>query len=382
MSSGDRVVETIVSSERKGVKSGSHRGGVKGEVLAQEASSLSHRFENLALESREGPDRESVPHHRAKGRGGRPRNDNVATAGASDPAPKRHVDASREPTDGTSREQPSATQPSPSGGAHGQRDRRRQGRGGAARHDKYDKDEDYSGGGGGGLAYPPGKGMSKLKVPRVNTETFVASHEPVGMRIVVDVASARRSVRLTVRDVLYAPCVFNRPGDERLYDQLVGEIRHCHVPEATLLKSWHGDSHWIADDSTGWKRDCPTFTAVVKRLQDFLGMTVNATRFNWYTDTSEWKPFHHDAAAVKPHMAKTQNFTAAVSFGATRDAAFENAATKVVVSMPQPNGSIYCFSRDTNILWRHGILQEKEVRQEGRISIIAWGWVDQDEVDE
>ena len=22
-------------------------------------------------------------------------------------------------------------------------------------------------------------------------------------------------------------------------------------------------------------------------------------RFNWYRDSSEWKPFHHDAAAVK-----------------------------------------------------------------------------------
>ena len=252
-----------------------------------------------------------------------------------------------------------------------------------SRREAKTKDDDYDSQPhkGGGLSYPPGEGMSKLKVPRVNTETFKPSHKPVDMRVVVDVASVRRSVPLSVRDVYYAPCVFAKPGDDKLYDKLVQEIQHCHVPEVNLLKSWHGDSHWIADDSTGWKRDCPTFTSVVKRLQDFLGMTVNATRFNWYKDTSEWKPYHHDAAAVKPHMAKTQNFTAAVSFGATRDAAFEDAATKVVVSMPQPNGSVYCFSRDTNILWRHGILQEKAVRQEGRISIIAWGWVDQEEAD-
>lgn len=31
--------------------------------------------------------------------------------------------------------------------------------------------------------------------------------------------------------------------------------------------------------------------------------------------------------------------------------------------------------RDTNILWKHGILQEKEARPEGRISVIAWGWI-------
>ena len=43
-----------------------------------------------------------------------------------------------------------------------------------------------------------------------------------------------------------------------------------------------------------------------------------ATRFNWYRNTSEWKPFHHDAAAMKPDKARTQNFTVAVSFGCER----------------------------------------------------------------
>lgn len=223
--------------------------------------------------------------------------------------------------------------------------------------------------------------MSKLQVPRVNTQTFRPSHKPVDMRVVVDADPRKRSTTIGVRDVLFCPCAFNRPEDANLYERLTAELEHCKVPQDSLLKSWHGDTHWIGDDSTGWKKDCPTFTAVVQRLQEYLGMTVNATRFNLYTDTSEWKPFHHDAAGVKPHMAKTQNFTAGVSFGATRDAAFEDAATKVVISFPLPNGSIYCFSRDTNILWRHGILQEKETRKEGRISIIAWGWVDQVEAD-
>ncbi len=50
---------------------------------------------------------------------------------------------------------------------------------------------------------------------------------------------------------------------------------------------------------------------------------------NWYRSTDEWKPFHHDAAAMKPAMAEKQNFTVAVSFGGERDAAFEHAQTKV-----------------------------------------------------
>lgn len=201
------------------------------------------------------------------------------------------------------------------------------------------------------------------------------------MRVVVDVDPNHLSVPVTVRDVLYAPCIFNRPGDDKLYDKLAQEMDRCTIPERDLLKSWHGDSHWIADDSTGWKKQCPTFTAVVDRIRKYFDMDIKATRFNWYKDTSEWKPYHHDAAAVKPDKAKTQNFTVGVSFGATRVAAFEDARTKTTIAMPQPHGSVYCFSRDTNILWRHGILQEKEVRQEGRISIIAWGWIEQEECD-
>jgi hypothetical protein len=38
-------------------------------------------------------------------------------------------------------------------------------------------------------------------------------------------------------------------------------------------------------------------------------------RFNWYRDLKEWKPYHHDAAAVDPRKAKTQNFTVGISFG-------------------------------------------------------------------
>jgi hypothetical protein len=77
-------------------------------------------------------------------------------------------------------------------------------------------------------------------------------------------------------------------------------------------------------------------------------------------------------------MAKIQNFTLAVSFGATREAAFEKTnqdGSKTIISLPQPNGHIYAFCKDTNINWRHGILQDIPVRNEGRISIICWGWI-------
>ena len=53
-----------------------------------------------------------------------------------------------------------------------------------------------------------------------------------------------------------------------------------------------------------------------------------------------------------------------------------------VISMPQPNGTVYTFGKDVNILWRHGILQlpPDKYRDEGRVSIIAWGWIPMEEV--
>ena len=43
--------------------------------------------------------------------------------------------------------------------------------------------------------------------------------------------------------------------------------------------------------------------------------TLSTHYLRRYRNTAEWKPFHHDAAAMKPDKARTQNFTAAVSFG-------------------------------------------------------------------
>ena len=43
------------------------------------------------------------------------------------------------------------------------------------------------------------------------------------------------------------------------------------------------------------KKKCPTFSMVVDRIAKYFEMDVKATRFNWYRDSQEWKPFHHDA---------------------------------------------------------------------------------------
>lgn len=192
----------------------------------------------------------------------------------------------------------------------------------------------------------------------------------------------RYNKEYTSRDVLVVSDLYCQPDDLTLYDKLLAEIKNSGVDEDKLWQSWHNDSHVIADDKRRWKDACPTFHMVLDKLADYFDMKIEATRFNWYRDSTEWKPFHHDAAALKADKARTQNFTAAISFGMEREAAFEHAHTKTQISMPQPNGTIYTFGKDVNIMWRHGILQcpPEKYSDQGRISIIAWGWIEQTQV--
>jgi hypothetical protein len=228
-----------------------------------------------------------------------------------------------------------------------------------------------------------GKGKNKTQKKKKNTEVFEPTTKPVDLRITYDLGSKDDafSTALTSRDVVLVPNLFSDFKKGELYGKLVQELEECGIPRDRLLKMWHGNdkidgTHLIVDDRSSWKSKCPTFDLITDRLQQFFKLSIKATRFNWYVDTSQWKPFHFDAAAVKPEIAAKQNFTVGISFGATRDAAFEHAQTKTTISVPQPDGCVYAFARDTNVIWRHGILQDVPVRQEGRISVIAWGWVD------
>jgi hypothetical protein len=212
-----------------------------------------------------------------------------------------------------------------------------------------------------------------------NTESFVPiDKNTIDMRIVLHTSDGKNNFdeKLTDKDVLLVSDLFK--NSDITYDKLLFEIQNSGIPENELFKLWHGDSHIIADDKLDWKTKCPTFNKVISKIKDYFNLDIKATRFNWYKDTSQFKPMHFDSSAVKPHMAKIQNFTLAVSFGATRDAAFEKSnkdGSKTIISLPQPNGHIYAFCRDTNINWRHGILQDIPIRNEGRISIICWGWI-------
>jgi hypothetical protein len=233
---------------------------------------------------------------------------------------------------------------------------------------------------------------NERKTPK-NTESFEPNYTPADMRVRIEVAGTKKtsSLSLQCKDVVVVPDLFGFEDDWTIHNQLLDEMEKSGIDSDRLWKLWHGDSHMIADDGTHFKEKCPTFLKVLDRIRDYFGMDIKATRFNLYRDDKDWKPFHFDASAVKPEKAKIQNITVGVSFGRTRDIAFEDALEgkghRRVVSFPMPNGYTYAFCKDINTNWRHGVpailpailpaIPEELQTNKSRISIIAWGWREQ-----
>ena len=214
-----------------------------------------------------------------------------------------------------------------------------------------------------------------------NTENFNPSYEPSSMNILVgnSVDSTFYKTTYTLNDVVIVPNFIKDMIDKNeIYNKLLDEIKNSGLDPDKLWKLWHGDNHLIADDNLNWKEKVPTFGMIISEIEKYFHMEVKSTRFNYYQNSKDWKPFHHDAAAVKEHISKNQNFTVGISLGATRDIVFENAKNKTLISIPLLNGTAYAFSKDVNINWKHGIPQIHPDKSfdEGRISIIAWGKVE------
>jgi len=229
-----------------------------------------------------------------------------------------------------------------------------------------------------------------------NTESFNPSSTLVRPDLRIHVGSntiPKYDKPLKHDDVLIVPELFGREDDWTTYYQLVQELRDIQATKTVKGSewiSWHEGAHLICKNPS----ISPTFQKIIDRLCEYFHIKKESigTRFNWYKDSSDWKPFHHDSAAFNPQRAKTQNITVGVSFGATRELAFLRATTKnnndhdneqnnnsndnkVRLYFPQCNNGVFSFGRDANILWKHGInaLAPQEQDGKGRISIILWG---------
>ena len=146
------------------------------------------------------------------------------------------------------------------------------------------------------------------------------------------------------------------------------------IKSKEIFKLWHGDSHFIADDKGyDWKSESKTFQTIINYISKFFNMDIKATRLNYYKDSNDWKPYHHDAAAIKKDKALTQNFTVAVNIGLTRTVSLQHATHGTIVDFEIGNCECYAFSDKTNVIWKHGIRRDKDFKDEPRLSIIAWG---------
>jgi hypothetical protein len=178
-------------------------------------------------------------------------------------------------------------------------------------------------------------------------------------------------------DVIVVPELFCKEDNWDIYYKLVEEMRDLHDTGERDSEwiSWHEGSHLISKNPNG----SPTYQMIQKRIAQYfnIAQTSVGTRFNWYRDSSDWKPFHHDSAAYNAKRARNQNITVGVSFGSTRELAFLHAQNKSRIYFPQTNGMLFSFGRDVNIKWKHGVnalsKAEQEAHGKGRISIILWG---------
>ena len=219
----------------------------------------------------------------------------------------------------------------------------------------------------------------------LNTEVFIPDYSPPEMRILFEnsINKTQTDIIFQSNDVVVIPDLFaSRPN---IYTELLEEIFQTKFDKQDLIIPWHEGCHLIVDDKLDWKKDCPTFNYVIDVIAKYFKMDVKATRFNWMQNLQDHKFFHHDGAALKPEIARKQNSTIGVSFGYTRNIAFQTTHkdNKKVISIPLPNGYTYLFNKDVNIDWRHGVLPIKTPSNyvpkvsDGRISIIAWGTIEQ-----
>jgi len=195
-----------------------------------------------------------------------------------------------------------------------------------------------------------------------NTESFKPDFSEPDMRIVFN---------QPINNSNQVAIVHNCHFDINIMQTLLDEV------DFNVYKPWHGDNHLIADDSLKWKDKSPTFNHIISTLCRYFNMTASATRLNYYKNGEDWKPYHHDAAALKPEKAKTQNITVGLSLGLTREISFQHSEKRTTINFPLEDGVIYAFGNKINSDFRHGIpqLREKDFEEScKRISIIIWGF--------
>jgi|TARA_B100001113_G_scaffold188944_1_gene154792 hypothetical protein len=225
---------------------------------------------------------------------------------------------------------------------------------------------------------PPSDTFEERK--RRNTICFKPDYNPCDLRVQVGYGVwPRFPYSIKENDVILVPALFLNifSNLNTAYDELMNEMNYDE------FCAWHGNNeldgtHWIMNDRSKCKDRSLLFHKVVDRIANYFNMDVHATRFNLYEKGDEWKPYHFDAAGIDPEKAKKQNITIGVSFGAERSISFQHAKTGTTTEFVLQNSMCYGFGRKVNTTWRHGV-PPKLNETKGRISIICWGFCNQNE---
>ena len=135
-----------------------------------------------------------------------------------------------------------------------------------------------------------------------NTESFDPRSTLVrpSMRIVVGPNKPVYDKPLKHDDVVIVPEFFCKEDDWALYYKLVEEMREVQNAESNPDKkgsewiSWHEGAHLISKNPKG----SSTYNEIQAKISKYFEIENDkvGTRFNWYRDSSDWKPFHHDSA--------------------------------------------------------------------------------------
>ena len=144
-------------------------------------------------------------------------------------------------------------------------------------------------------------------------------------------------------DVVIVPDFYCAEDDWQVYYDLIREMRKLQEKKIqdSQWKSWHEGAHLLSPNPEGSK----TYQKIIARMCEYFSIApgTRGTRFNWYRDGSDWKPFHHDSAAFNAKRARNQNCTVGISFGASRELAFRHANNGDLVYFPQTNGMLFFF---------------------------------------
>ena len=130
-----------------------------------------------------------------------------------------------------------------------------------------------------------------------NTESFDPRDTLVrpDLRVIVGPNREVYNKPLKHDDVIIVPEFFCKEDDWSLYYKLIEEIRDLQSKKSNGSEfiSWHEGAHLIVKDP----KSSPTFQMIQNKIAAYFNIKTESigTRFNWYRDSTDFKPFHHDS---------------------------------------------------------------------------------------